>query len=213
MVILRIRARFDKLKEEVNVDLGIFAADLVSIMEKSIEGHPNWREGLEDLLLIACQCATMPTKEFWFKCETIVKDLDDQRQELLMGTVKRDHSHLLFILTRCTRLVQFQKESGYVEEHLFSLHKLSDLGVYPEKILRLENIDFGNTGADNDEHEEPSKKSDRQHYLTLKQQEVETGADEQEVGTTNSQDSTASSYKMSSWKKFPSASSKKKECC
>lgn len=32
---IMIRAKFDRLKEEVNSDLGIFAGDLVGILEKS----------------------------------------------------------------------------------------------------------------------------------------------------------------------------------
>ncbi|XP_048497006.1 probable serine/threonine protein kinase IRE isoform X2 [Beta vulgaris subsp. vulgaris] len=209
-VLVMIRAKFDKLKEEVNVDLGVFAADLICIIEKSTECHPNWREGLEDLLLIARQCATMSAEDFWFKCETIVQDLDDRRQELPMGTLKRAHSRLLFILTRCTRLVQFQKESGYVEEHILNLHKLSDLGVYPEQILGLENIDSGTTIVEQDENEQLRKKSDRQqHSLTLKQDHLYiSSADGTEVGTARSQDSTSSGYRMSSWKKFPSAAEK-----
>ncbi|XP_021730315.1 probable serine/threonine protein kinase IRE [Chenopodium quinoa] len=209
-VMVMIREKFDNLKEEVNVDLGIFAADLVCILEKSTECESNSREGLEDLLLISRQCATMSSEEFWFKCEIIVQDLDDRRQELPMGTLKRAHSRLLFILTRCTRLVQFQKESGYVEEHILNLHKLSDLGVYPEKIPGLESIDSDNTLAEKDRSEKLRKKSDRQQpSLTLKHDHLYiSGADGAEVGTARSQDSTTSSYRMSSWKKFPSAAEK-----
>ncbi|XP_021842212.2 probable serine/threonine protein kinase IRE isoform X1 [Spinacia oleracea] len=209
-VLVMIRAKFDHLKEEVDLDLGSFAADLVCILEKNTECNPNWREGLEDLLLISRQCATMSAEEFWFKCEIIVQDLDDRRQELPMGTLKRAHSRLLFILTRCTRLVQFQKESGYVEEHILNLHKLSDLGVYPEQIPGLDNIDSGSTLVEKDGNEKLQKKSDSQQpTLTLKHDHLYvSGTDGAEVGTARSQDSTTSSYRMSSWKKFPSAAEK-----
>ncbi|KAK4480599.1 hypothetical protein RD792_013677 [Penstemon davidsonii] len=134
-IMLMIRSRFDKLKEEVNADLGIFAGDLVSILENTSEDNPDWKECLEDLLIMARQCAKMSPGEFWSKCEGIVQNLDDRRQELPMGsTLKQVHTRLLFILTRCTRLVQFQKESGYEEDHVLASHQLSDLGVYPERI-------------------------------------------------------------------------------
>ncbi|CAN6859416.1 unnamed protein product [Brassica oleracea] len=81
--------------------------------------------GLEDLLIEARLCATMPAGEFWVKCEGIVQKLDDKRQELPMGGLKQAHNRLLFILTRCNRLVQFRKESGYVEEHILKMHELS----------------------------------------------------------------------------------------
>src|SRR5262249_23680216 len=132
-----IRAKFDKLKDEVDSDLGIFAGDLVNILEKTSDSHPEWRESLEDLLLIARQCVKMSPDEFWVKCEGIVQNLDDRRQELPMGILKQAHTRLLFILTRCTRLVQFQKESGYEDDHILGLHQLSDLGVYPEQILEI----------------------------------------------------------------------------
>ncbi|KAH9607453.1 hypothetical protein KSS87_019350 [Heliosperma pusillum] len=185
-VMVMIRAKFDKLKDEVNSDLGVFAGDLVGILDKSKDSNPDWREGLEDMLLIARQCATMSTDEFWYKCETIVQDLDDRRQELPMGTLKRAYTRLLFILTRCTRLVQFQKESGFEEEHILSLHKLSDLGVYPEKI----------PGVDSEEISDSFERKDEDEKLTKDSTCVE-------VGTARSQDSTGSSYRMSSWKKFP----------
>ncbi|XP_074281906.1 putative serine/threonine protein kinase IRE [Silene latifolia] len=187
-IMVMIRAKFDKLKDEVNSDLGVFAGDLVGILDKSKDSNPDWREGLEDMLLIARQCATMTTDEFWYKCETIVQDLDDRRQELPMGTLKRAYTRLLFILTRCTRLVQFQKESGFEEEHILSLHKLSDLGVYPEKLL----------GVDSEEISVSFERKDGDEKFTKDSTCVE-------VGTARSQDSAGSSYRMSSWKKFPAA--------
>ncbi|KAK9724488.1 hypothetical protein RND81_05G076400 [Saponaria officinalis] len=212
-VMVMIRGKFDKLKDEVNSDLGIFAGDLVGILEKSIDSNPDWREGLEDLLLIARQCATMSTDEFWYKCETIVQDLDDRRQELPMGTLKRAYTRLLFILTRCTRLVQFQKESGFEEEHILNLHKLSDLGVYPEKILEVNAVKTSDSCEGKDANEKSKKDSDRQqHSLTLKQDHLYiSGAEGVEGGTARSQDSAGSSFRMSSWKKFPAASGRNKK--
>ena len=70
-----IRARFDKAKEEVNSDLAIFAGDLVEILEKTSEAHPEWKESLEDLLVLARQCDMMSPGEFWLQCEGIVHSL------------------------------------------------------------------------------------------------------------------------------------------
>ena len=52
---------------------------------------------------------------------------------------KQAHTRVLFILTRCTRLLQFRKEAGggfrYGDDddkqHVLGLHQLSDLGLYP----------------------------------------------------------------------------------
>ncbi|XP_058108208.1 probable serine/threonine protein kinase IREH1 isoform X2 [Magnolia sinica] len=115
-VLVVIRAKFDKAKEEVDSDLAIFAGDLVGILEKNVETHPEWQEIIEDLLVLARHCAVMSASEFWVQCEGIVQDLDDRRQELPMGMLKQLHTRMLFILTRCTRLLQFHKESGLAED-------------------------------------------------------------------------------------------------
>ncbi|THU45320.1 hypothetical protein C4D60_Mb02t16630 [Musa balbisiana] len=113
-----IQMKFEKAKEEVNSDLAIFAGDLVGIMEKNLENHTEWKEILEDLLILARSCCVMTPGEFWLQCESIVQDLDDRRQELPSGMLKKLHTHMLFILTRCTRLLQFHKESGFAEDEI-----------------------------------------------------------------------------------------------
>nr|XP_016478233.1 PREDICTED: probable serine/threonine protein kinase IREH1 isoform X1 [Nicotiana tabacum] len=123
-VLTMIRAKFDKAKEEVDSDLRIFAADLVGVLEKNAETHPEWQETIEDLLVLARSCAMTSPGEFWLQCEGIVQDLDDRRQELPMGTLKQLHTRMLFILTRCTRLLQFHKESAFAEdEPVFQLRQ------------------------------------------------------------------------------------------
>ncbi|CAL1369419.1 unnamed protein product [Linum trigynum] len=123
-ILVVIRGKFDKAKEEVNSDLAVFAADLVGILEKNAESHPEWQETIEDLLVLARSCAMQSPGEFWLQCESIVQELDDRRQELPPGTLKQLHTKMLFILTRCTRLLQFHKESGLAEnENIFQLRQ------------------------------------------------------------------------------------------
>ncbi|KAK6123746.1 hypothetical protein DH2020_042509 [Rehmannia glutinosa] len=124
-VLAMIRTKFDKAKEEVDSDLRIFAADLVGVLEKNAENHPEWQETIEDLLVLSRSCAMSSPGEFWLQCEGIVQELDDRRQELPMGVLKQLHTRMLFILTRCTRLLQFHKESGLAEdEHVFRRQSL-----------------------------------------------------------------------------------------
>ncbi|KAF7813508.1 putative serine/threonine protein kinase IREH1 isoform X1 [Senna tora] len=123
-ILVVIRAKFDKAKEEVNSDLAIFAADLVGVLEKNADSHPEWQETIEDLLVLARSCAMTSSGEFWLQCEGIVQELDDRRQEHPPGMLKQLHTRMLFILTRCTRLLQFHKESGLAEdEHVFNLRQ------------------------------------------------------------------------------------------
>ncbi|XP_006365254.1 probable serine/threonine protein kinase IRE [Solanum tuberosum] len=198
-IMVMVRAKFDKLKEEVNSDLGIFAGDVVGILEKTSESHPEWRESLEDLLVTARRCTKIPPSEFWSKCEGIVQTLDDHRQELPVGTVKQAHTRLLFILTRCTRLVQFQKESGYDEDHILSFHQLSDLGFYPERIS-------GSKSQDLSARRGQKFLGYEQSNLPVKHDRTNEVGDTLEVSTAKSvASSAANSYRMSSWKKLPSA--------
>ncbi|CAL5445296.1 unnamed protein product [Camellia sinensis] len=123
-VLVMIRAKFDKAKEEVDADLHVFAADLIGVLEKNAESHPEWQETIEDLLVLARSCAMTSPGEFWLQCEGIVQELDDRRQELPAGVLKQLHTRMLFILTRCTRLLQFHKESGFAEdENVFQLRQ------------------------------------------------------------------------------------------
>lgn len=193
-----VRVKFGRLKEEVDKDLGVFAGDLVGILETTSESHPERRESLEDLLIVARQCAKMSPDEFWVKCEGIVQKLDDRRQELPMGTLKQFHTRLLFILTRCTRLVQFQKESGY-EEDSHTPHQLSDLGVYSER--KYENT-YQALNIKQHNQEVPAR---TECELTVKENQVNENYDNEDVGTAKSVASSTGSFKMSSWKKFPSA--------
>lgn len=212
------RMKFDRLKEEVNSDLGVFAGDLVGTLEKTSDSHPEWKESLEDLLVVARRCAKMPACEFWVKCEGIVQNLDDRRQELSMGIPKQAHTRLLFILTRCTRLVQFHKESGYEEDHILGLHQLSDLGVYPEHMLEFTDLDTsGQLSGGKEVSEQQRKKSHGQEKSSLKMKQDQVGKDLcneneiAEVDTAKSCDSTTSSFRMSSWKKLPSAAERNRK--
>ncbi|CAE6254651.1 unnamed protein product [Arabidopsis arenosa] len=202
-IMAAIRTKFDKQKEDVDADLGVFAGYLVTTLESTPESNKELRVGLEDLLVEARQCATMPASEFWLKCEGIVQKLDDKRQELPMGGLKQAHNRLLFILTRCNRLVQFRKESGYVEEHILGMHQLSDLGVYPEQMVEI------SRQQDLLREKEIQKINEKQN-LAGKQddQNSNSGADGAEVNTARSTDSTSSNFRMSSWKKLPSAAEK-----
>ncbi|KAK7263837.1 hypothetical protein RJT34_31434 [Clitoria ternatea] len=213
-VMVAVKAKFEKLKEEVDSDLGAFAGDLVGILEQSSGSGLEWQERLEDLLVVAQRCAKMSATEFWIKCESIVQNLDDKRQELSVGILKQVLTRLLFILTRCTRLVQFQKESGCEQEHILSLHQLSDLGVYPEQILKAA------SNIPPEEHEMVEKQLKKSHgkeqeKKITKQNQVEqhesVAIDNVEITTAKSVESPPSSYRMSSWRKLPSAAEKKRK--
>nr|PNR34456.1 hypothetical protein PHYPA_024273 [Physcomitrium patens] len=118
-----LKARFNTAKEEVNAELAVFAGDVVEALEKNADATSVWKERAEDLLILAKECAMMDSQEFRKNCEGIVHDLDEKRQELSMGTLKQLHTKMLFILTRCTRLLQYQKRN-FLELDLLRLQKV-----------------------------------------------------------------------------------------
>lgn len=204
-VLVTIRAKFDKAKEEVDSDLHLFAADLLNILEKNTENQPEWQETLEDLLVLAQRCAMTTPGEFWLQCESIVQDLDDKRQELPMGILKKLHTRMLFILTRCTRLLQFHKESGLAENELVfqlrqSLHsadknisqkpsKLSTIKYYSQEQHRMHDLSW--------------KKDQPNRYADPIPTPIETGKDvELDL------ESPTGRNRMASWKKLPSPGGK-----
>lgn len=206
-IMVMMRSKFDKLKEEVNSDLGIYAGDLIDILEKSSESHPEWKDSLEDLLIMTRRCAKMSSSEFWTKCERIVQNLDDQRQELPMGTLKQLHTRLLFILTRCTRLVQFHKECGYEEDHALG-------GVYSEQINATSHQESNSSFRGKEARHGQSRKhraSVRRNLANSQgqsSQNLEAKVDPVEVSTAKSTASSAGSIRLASYRKLPSASEK-----
>ncbi|KAI7743518.1 hypothetical protein M8C21_010100 [Ambrosia artemisiifolia] len=200
-ILVMLRGKFDKLKEEVDTDLGIFAGDLVSILEETSVSHQEWQENLEDLLIIARKCAKMAPSEFWLKCENIVQILDDRRQDLPTGILKQVHTRLLFILTRCTRLVQFHKECGYEEgHHVLGLHQLSDLSVY-HKVLESTYQSGSSSLGETEANETQIGHNEEQNQAKLN---VDDGVDHVDVSTAKSAAPSTSSFRTSSCMKFSS---------
>ncbi|GFZ03431.1 protein kinase superfamily protein [Actinidia rufa] len=201
-VLVMIRTKFDKAKEEVDSDLHVFAADLVGILEKNAENHPEWQENIEDLLVLARSCAMMSPGEFWLQCEAKVQELDDRRQELPMGTLKQLHTRMLFILTRCTRLLQFHKESGFPEDENVFLPRAD------KQILPGTGRD-GSASAAKAFKEVSTRKSysQEQHGWDWKRDHVMQPADFLSPAAADEAkhlDSPSGRDRMASWKKFPS---------
>ncbi|KAL3343471.1 hypothetical protein AABB24_027151 [Solanum stoloniferum] len=205
-VLTMIRAKFDKAKEEVDSDLRIFAADLVGVLEKNAETHPEWQETIEDLLVLARRCAMTSPGEFWLQCEGIVQELDDRRQELPMGTLKQLHTRMLFILTRCTRLLQFHKESAFAEdEPVFQLRqslqpveKRIPPGIR-RNVMMSGPMQFPKVPA-------PRKSySQEQHGLEWKRDQSVHQEDSQVAQAENPKklETSGGGDRMTSWKKFP----------
>ncbi|KAJ0024658.1 hypothetical protein Pint_08928 [Pistacia integerrima] len=116
-----LHSRFDAAKEVVNTELATFATDVRNVLEKMDSTFSEGQDMAKDLLILAQQCIEMTSSLFRVKCETIVQELTEKRQQCEAGLVKWLFTRMLFILTRYTRLLLFQKESEPIAEK--SLHK------------------------------------------------------------------------------------------
>ncbi|KAK6939443.1 Protein kinase domain [Dillenia turbinata] len=104
------RSKFDSAKELVNSELATFAADVMDFLHGSIPSVEEQKMA-EDLLILAHQCREMLPSEFRSRCEVIVQDLTGKREHCQTGLLKWLLTRMLFILTRCTRVLQFQRDS------------------------------------------------------------------------------------------------------
>ncbi|XP_015576027.2 probable serine/threonine protein kinase IRE4 isoform X1 [Ricinus communis] len=115
-------SRFDAAKEVVNAELASFARDAMDVLEIIDSSLQEELKMAEDLLILAQLCMEMACSQFRLKCEIIVQDLTEKRLQCQTGLVKWLYTRMLFILTRCTRLLQFQKDTEPIDEK--SLRKL-----------------------------------------------------------------------------------------
>ncbi|PHT51206.1 putative serine/threonine protein kinase IRE4 [Capsicum baccatum] len=119
-----LRLRFDAAKEAVNAELGGFLQEVVEIVQKNDSLPLDGQKMAEELVVLAQECIKMTCLEFRSKCESIVQDLTVKRQECQMGLLKWLLTRMLFILTRCTRVLHFAKDSEPIDET--SLAKLKE---------------------------------------------------------------------------------------
>ncbi|CAH2035750.1 unnamed protein product [Thlaspi arvense] len=118
-----LHSRFDVAKEIVDKKLDDFVIDVEDAMEKMDPSCPEDREMADELLKLAQDCIEMTSAQLRATCESIVQDLTRKRKQCQAGLVKWLFSQLLFILTHCTRVVMFQKETEPIDENSFRKFK------------------------------------------------------------------------------------------
>lgn len=118
-----LHSRFDVAKEIVDKKLDDFVIDVEENMEKMDPSCPEDRETAEELLKLAQTCIEMTSAQLRATCESIVQDLTKKMKQCQAGLVKWFVSQLLFILTHCTRVVMFQKETEPIDENSFRKFK------------------------------------------------------------------------------------------
>lgn len=101
----------------MNADLAGFVGDVRDALDKG--SLSNAQETAEDLLNLSLECIEMSSSNFRENCESIVQNLAERRQQCQAGLLKQFLTRMLFILTQCTRLLQFQKDSEPINEDSF----------------------------------------------------------------------------------------------
>ncbi|KAL8514409.1 hypothetical protein ACS0TY_013500 [Phlomoides rotata] len=111
-----LRSRFDAAKKVVDIELGSFTREMLEILERVEFLTPDEYKMAEELFVFAQQCMDMSPLDFRTKCEAIVQDLTSKRLTCQTELLKLLFTRILFIMTRCTRLLHFEKDSWPVNE-------------------------------------------------------------------------------------------------
>lgn len=107
-------SKFEAAKEAVNADLAAFAEDVANDLENgTLSGE---EETAEYLILLSEKCMDLTPPRFRDDCEGIVQILTERWQKSQGGCLKQLLTRMLFILTRCNRILQFQKDSDPINE-------------------------------------------------------------------------------------------------
>ncbi|XP_072978894.1 probable serine/threonine protein kinase IRE4 isoform X1 [Typha angustifolia] len=113
-LLVSLHTKFDDAKEEVNLELAAFVWDIEEATKKGLLSEAA--RTAEDLIVLSQQCIEMDSSQFRENCERIVQDLSERRQQSQSVVMGKLITYMLFILTRCTRLLQFHKDSEQMNE-------------------------------------------------------------------------------------------------
>ncbi|KAL9271600.1 putative serine/threonine protein kinase IRE4 [Drosera capensis] len=108
-----LQLKFYEAKEVVDVELASFVADIACYLEKNTSSLAD-QEMAKKLLVHAKECMGMSCEEFRGKCEGIVHELNQEEGTFssMAVEVALFFTRILFILTRCTRLLLLQKDAS-----------------------------------------------------------------------------------------------------
>nr|XP_043640239.1 probable serine/threonine protein kinase IRE4 isoform X2 [Erigeron canadensis] len=162
-----LRSNFNAAKELVNTELACFKGEVIEVSQKSDILSLEDQRLIEELLILSKVCIDMSPLEFRTKCETIVQDLTRKRHDCQTGPLKWLFTRMLFILTRCTRLLHFEKHSEHIDE--ISLLRLKEC---LEKIPSYEMSWLLNLGIIESNSDDVLNKFDNEHKFEESQNDV-----------------------------------------
>ncbi|KAJ3703414.1 hypothetical protein LUZ61_007119 [Rhynchospora tenuis] len=121
VLLASFNTKFDDAKEMVNLDLGKFVKDLKDAMENGFLSEEQ--ATAQELLNLSRECLQMIPCEFRERCERIVCDLAERKDQPESSVLEKFKTRLLFVLTHCTRLLQYGEENWKVDNEPFEKFK------------------------------------------------------------------------------------------
>jgi hypothetical protein len=113
--------KFDDAKEMLNLDLINFAKDLKDAMENGFLSEAQ--SVAQELLNLSRECVQMTPCVFRERGEKIVCDLAKRKHQLGSSLLEKFKMRLLFVLTRCTRLLHYGEENWKIDGEPFEKFK------------------------------------------------------------------------------------------
>ncbi|KAK3267754.1 hypothetical protein CYMTET_23709 [Cymbomonas tetramitiformis] len=112
-----LKFKFATAKKQVDIDLRSFEkyceTELAGTQES--EAQATLSKAVKYLTTISDNVLENTAEVFRMRCRAITRDLQEHRQLCSPGKARNLNSRLLFILTRCTRLVNSEKEEPLTE--------------------------------------------------------------------------------------------------
>ncbi|KAG2490698.1 hypothetical protein HYH03_010859 [Edaphochlamys debaryana] len=109
---------FDDAKKQVDRDLRLFLEDVrdlyAQISQREGADVPIVLEVIASIMDIAEECLETPIEDFKLTITDIVDNIEDERSACQQRTIRALYTRLLFILTRCSRLLITE------QQHLFA---------------------------------------------------------------------------------------------
>ncbi|XP_020590536.1 probable serine/threonine protein kinase IRE4 isoform X2 [Phalaenopsis equestris] len=152
-LLVSFHSKFEAAKEVVNADLAAFAEDVADALENGTLSAEQ--ETAEYLVALSEKCMEMSPPRFRDDCEGFVQVLAERWQKSQGGCMKQLLTRMLFILTRCNRILQFQKDGDPINEESLNRFQqcIESVPAFDRKwVLSSQNTYFDINNFQDDSH-------------------------------------------------------------
>ncbi|CAL8463108.1 g2642 [Coccomyxa elongata] len=125
---LRLKRSFEKVKAQVDVDLLHYSKETKLLLHKDGGSEEQQHGVLPSLLHIVDMCLEEDLETFKASVQDLVDELEEMRRECSNNTHKAHVTRLMFIITRCSRLVLTEEASNVGTRVLYMTQPRSRMG-------------------------------------------------------------------------------------